>query len=140
MSDLKILAVTVDGKLSLALARPTTKISGIDKLVQIVTLCFLNRGKRSIFNPGRTGGLRELLGSNINPDDPQELFADIRLTVNQVERFIKESQTSTQRRPSERLRQLQLVDIVPTDLQEIQLYVAVVNEENQYTRAVVVVP
>lgn len=140
MSDLKILAVSVDGKLSLALARPTEKIADIDKLVQIVTLCFLNRGKRSIFNPGRTGGLRELLGSNVNPDDPQELFADIRLTVNQVERFIKESQAMTTRRPSERLRSLQLVDIVGTTDDEIKLYVAVVNEENKFTRAVVVVP
>lgn len=140
MSDLKILATTVDGKLSLALARPTQRAAGIDKLVQIVTLCFLNRGRRSIFNPGRTGGLREILGANINPEDPQELFADIRLTVSQVERFIKESQAKTTRRPSERLRRLDLVDLVPTDLQEVHLYVAVVNEENQFTRAVVVVP
>ena len=140
MSDLKILAISVDGKLSLALARPTQKVSGIDKLVQIVTLCFLNRGKRSIFNPGRTGGLRQLLGTNVDPDDPQELMADVRLTVNQVERFIKEDQTRTTRVPSERLRQLQLVDILATDAQEIQLFVAVVNEENHYTRAVVVVP
>lgn len=140
MSDLKILAISADGKLSLALARPTQKVSGIDKLVQIVTLCFLNRGKRSIFNPGRTGGLRQLLGSNVDPDDPQELMADVRLTVNQVERFIKEDQTRTTRVPSERLRQLQLVDILATDAQEIQLFVAVINEENHYTRAVVVVP
>jgi hypothetical protein len=115
-------------------------VEGIDLLVQIVALLFLLNGGRSISTPGRAGGLRELLGSNLDPDDPAELFADVRLIVSRVEQTIKEEQVRTQRGPSERLQALQLVDIIPDgdNGTSIEVIVAVVNEEQQQAQAVVV--
>lgn len=140
MPDIKVLVRDpTTGRLSIGLSRPPTLASGIDLLVQIVALLFLNNGGRSIVTPGRAGGLRSLLGSNINPDDPAELFADVRLIVSRVEQLIKEEQVRTRRPPSERLANLQLIDIVPDpDNPEFEIVVMVVNEEQQQSQAVVV--
>ena len=141
MPDLKILIRDpATGQLKLGLSRPPQKVEGIDLLVQTVALLFLLNGGRSIVSPGRSGGLRDLLGSNINPDDPSELFADVRLIVSRVEQTIKEEQVRTRRGPSERLQALQLIDIVPENLgTDIEIIVAVVNEEQQQAQAVVVI-
>jgi hypothetical protein len=140
MPDLKMLILDpATGRLRLGMPRPPAKISGIDLLVQIVVLLFMNNGGRAIVAPGRAGGLRALLGSNINPEDPSELFADVRLIVSRVEQLIKEEQVRTQRPPSERLHNLQLIDIVPDPVSpEIEIIIAVVNEEQQQSQAVVV--
>ena len=101
MPDLKVLIRDpATGRLRLGLPRPPQYVSGIDKLVQIVALLFMENGGRSITTPGRAGGLRSLLGSNINPDDPAELMADVRLITSRVEQQIKEEQVRTRRPPS----------------------------------------
>jgi hypothetical protein len=140
MPDLQILIRDAEtGRLRLGLPRPPRFVSGIDLLVQIVALLFMENGGRSIVSPGRAGGLRALLGSNIDPSDPSELMTDMRLIVSRVEQQIKQEQVRTKRPPSERLRNLQLVDIVPDDTStEVELVVAVVNEEQQQQQAVVV--
>lgn len=127
------------GRLRLGSPKPPVKISGIDLLVQIVALLLMNNGGRSIVSPGRAGGLRALLGTNFDPEDPSELFADIRLIVSRVEQTIKEEQVRTSRPPSERLQSLQLIDIVPDEVNfDIEVVIAVVNEEQQQAQAVVV--
>lgn len=140
MPDLKIITRDPNtGRLSLGLGRPPQEVSGIDLLVQIVALLFLTNGGRSIASPGRAGGLREFIGLAIDPNDPSELFADIQLMTSRIEQTIKEEQVLTNRPPSERLQSLQLVDIIPDDEQpEIEVIVAVVNEEQQQSQAVVV--
>ena len=116
--------------------RPPEFVSGIDKLVQIVALELLNSGGRSIFRPGAGGGLRVLLGTNVDYEDPTELFADVRLTISQVEQNIKTAQVTTLRPPSERLAALQIVDLVP-DLQDLTVTVllGVVSEDQQLGQA-----
>lgn len=140
MPDLKLLSRDPEtGRLHLGMPRPPQFVEGIDKLVQIVVLLFMENGGRSIVTPGRAGGLRALLGSSIDLEDPSELLADVRLIVSRVEQQIKEEQGSTQRPPSERLRSLQLVDILPDATNpEIEVVVAVINEEQQQAQAVVV--
>lgn len=141
MPDLKILTLdATTGRLVLGIPRPPQTVSGIDLLVQIVVVLFLNNGGRSIFNPGRAGGLRSFIGLNFDPDDPAELFADLRLMTSHVEQMIKEEQAATNRNASERLLTLQVLDIIPDDVNpEIELIVQVVNEEQQTQRAVVVI-
>jgi hypothetical protein len=115
-------------------------VEGIDLLVQIVALLYLSNGGRSIFEPGRAGGLRSFIGLNFDPDDPAELFADLRLMTSRIEQMIKEEQEKTRRTASERLLALQLLDIIPDDINpEIEIIVQVVNEEQQTQQAVVVV-
>ena len=140
--DLKILSRDPStGALTLGLPRPPEYVSGIDKLVQIVALELLNNGGRSIFSPGSGGGLRALLGINTDYDDPSELFSDVRVAVSQVEQNIRTAQVTTTRPPSERLAQLQIVDIVPDESSlAVQVFLGVVNEEQSLAQAVVASP
>lgn len=141
MPDLKVLTRDpVTGRLTPGVPRPPQQVSGIDLLVQIVALLYLNNGGRSIFEPGRAGGLRTFIGLNYDPDDPAELFADLRLMTSRIEQMIKEEQEKTLRKASERLLSLQLLDIIPDDVNpEIEIIVQVVNEEQRTSQAVVVV-
>jgi len=141
MPDLKILKFdSITGRLLPGVSRPPQFVEGVDLLVQVVVLLFLNNGGRSVFEPGRSGGLRNIIGQNFDPSDPSELFADLRLMTTRIEQQIKEEQTKTNRPPSERLYSLQLLDIVPdATLPEIEIIVQVMNEEQQTQRAVVVV-
>ena len=141
MPDLKVLTRdSITGRLVPGISRPPQQVSGIDLLVQIVTLLFLNNGGRSISEPGRAGGLRNFIGLNFDPDDPSELFADLRLMTSRVEQMIKEEQERTSRPASERLLSLSLLDIVPDPvLPEIEIIVQVRNQEQQTGQAVVVV-
>lgn len=140
MADLKILTEDpATGRLRLGVPRPPQTVEGIDLLVQIVVVLLLNNGGRSIFAPDRGGGLRLLIGSNYDPTDPSELFADLRLMVSQVEERIKAEQLITRRPPSERLLSLSLIDIVAGDDQlEVEVVLQVINEEQQTQQAVVV--
>jgi len=140
MPDIKILNRNpVNGRLEPGLGSPPQEIEGIDLLVQNVALLFLTNGGRSIAFPGRVGGLREFIGTNFDPTDPSELFADMQVMVSQVEQRIKEEQVNTDRPPSERLLALQLIDIVPDEDQPIiDIIVSVINEEQQTAQAVVV--
>lgn len=137
--DLKLFAQDpASGVLIFGISDPPQTVSGIDKLVQIVALALLNNGGRSITNPGRAGGLRRLIGGNINLDDPSELFADIRIMTGRVEQTIKEEQLRITRPTSERLLSLQLIDIVPNELElAIEVIVGVVNEDRVLAQATV---
>jgi hypothetical protein len=137
--DLKVLiADPATGALTLGLPRPPQYVSGIDKLVQIVVLELLNNGGRSIFQPGGGGGLRAILGTNVDYDDVSELFSDVQVTISRVEENIKQAQVNTQRPPSERLGQLQIVDIVPDEANlAVEVFIGVVNEEQTLAQAVV---
>lgn len=141
MPDLKVLTRdATTGRLTPGVPRPPQTVEGIDLLVQIVVLLYLNNGGRSIFEPGRAGGLRAFIGLNYDPDDPSELFADLRLMTSRIEQMIKEEQEKTRRTASERLLSLQLLDIIPDDVNpEIEIIVQVINEEQQTQQAVVVV-
>ena len=138
--DLQVLTADASGALSLGMPTPPRRVSGIDKLVQLVVLALLNVGGRSIFSPGKAGGLRALLGSNIDYDDPSELFADVRLVVSRLEQVIKEDQVLTTRPPSERLAAIQVVDIVPdVSNLEASIVLGVFNEEQKVAQAVVAI-
>jgi len=141
MPDLKVLITDPNtGRLRVGIPRPPQQVEGIDLLVQIVVLLYLNNGGRSIFAPGRAGGLRDYIGLNHDPDDPSELFADLRLMTSRIEQIIKEEQARTTRPPSERLQSLFVLDIIPDDTQpEIEIQVQVVNEEQTTAQAVVTI-
>lgn len=139
MPDLKVLTTdAVTGRLRLGVPRPPQTVEGIDLLVQIVAVLLLTNGGRSIFNPDRSGGFRSLIGSNYIVEDVGELFADIRMILNRVEQTIKEEQAKTTRPPSEILSKLELINIIPNEEQgDIEVVVAVINEERQQAQALV---
>lgn len=126
------------GRMTVGMSRPPETVSGIELLVQTVVLFYLNNGGRSIFSPGRAGGLREYIGLNYDHEDPSEIFADMRLITSRIEEMIKEEQVKTDRPPSERLITLRVIDIIPDETQlEIELQVQVINEEQQTAQAMV---
>ena len=136
--DLKMLSRTADGTLVLGMSRPPEFLDGIDKLVQIVTLVLLTNPGRSIFTPSKGGGLRSLIGINIDPEEPGELFADIRLMIERSRDFILQTQVNTMRPSSERLKDLQLVDIVLNDnSDQVEVLLGVINEEQDVGQALV---
>ena len=139
MATLKVLvADPATGALSLGLPSPPQYVSDIDLLVQIIVLDLLNNGGRSITEPDKGGGLRTLIGINIDPDDPSEIMADVRMIVSRVEQRIKEKQVSTGRPPSERLSTLQLIDVSPdSSADSVLVYLGVINEEEQVSQAMV---
>lgn len=140
MSDLKVLQADAYGVLSLGIQRPPEYVDGIDKLVQIVALTLMTNPGRSIIDPNKGGGIRSLVGSNINPDDPGELFADIRLMVERTRDYVFQSQVNTARTPAERLSDLQLVDVVLDEYSsEVGVVLAVVNEEQIASQAMVAI-
>ena len=140
--DLKILvADPVTGALQLGMPRPPEFVSGIDKLVQMVALELLNNGGRSIFRPGAGGGMRALLGTNVDYDDASELFGDVNVTLSRIEQNLKQGQATTSRPPSERLSRLQVIDIVPDESNlAVNVVVGVINEEQTVAQAVVALP
>ena len=140
MANLKLLVRDpATGRLKLGMPRPPEFVQGIELLVQLVAILFLTNGGRSITNPGWAGGMRALLGTNYDISDPSELMADIKLIVSRVEELIKQDQVRTRRPPSEMLQALQLIDLVPDPVNpEIEVIVAVVNQEQQQAQAVVV--
>lgn len=126
------------GRLRLGLSTPPQTVEGIDFLVQLVAMSLLNGGGRSIFNPGRGGGLRQYIGQNYDPEDPAELLADITIIVNRVDQSIKEEQNLVSRHPSERLSEIIIVDLRPNEeAQEIDLIIYVVNEEDKQAQAAI---
>jgi hypothetical protein len=137
--DLKLLVQDPEtGILTLGLSRPPQYVSGIDKLVQIVVLELHNNGTRSIFRPGAGGGLRALLGTNVDYDDVSELFSDVQVTLSRVQENIQSAQVNTRRPPSERLSSIQIVVIVPDETNlAVEVYLGVVNEEQAGAQAVV---
>jgi hypothetical protein len=138
--DLKVFQADADGVLTMGIQRPPTYVTGIDKLVQTVALVLMTNPGRSIIDEEKGGGVRALIGSNIDPDDPAELFADIRLMVDRTRDYVVQSQINTTRPTSERLSDLQLVDVVLDEYSsEVGILIAVVNEEQIASQAVVAI-
>lgn len=126
------------GALRIGIPRPPQTVEGINALMQIVALTMLNNGGRAITRPGWAGGLRKLIGANLDGDDMSEVFADLRIMISTIEQLIKEDQVNTNRPPSERLQSLQLIDVTPDDSDlAVLATVAVINEEHQQSRAIV---
>lgn len=139
MADIKIVHKDPNtGVLTIGIPRPPQFVSGIDLLVQIVTIELLTSPGRDIIDPDAGGNLRSLIGSNMAFDDEAEIFAEMRVMVSAAEENIKRKQRNSNRPASEQLGQLQLIDIVP-DEENLQLEVIlrVVSLDQQDTSAIV---
>lgn len=136
--DVKVFTISATGSLVMGVSRPPVMLTGIDKLVQMVALVLLTNPGRSISSPGKGGGIRSLIGTNIDPEAPEELFADIRLMIERTKDYIIQSQANTTRDASERLKDLTLVDIVlKDDSDQGEIVLAVTNQEQDTGQAIV---
>ena len=114
------------------------KVTGICKLIQIVILCLMNTPGRDILDPSKGAGLRTLVGSNIDPNDSTELYGDIAQKINKAEAEIIASQVGINDPSSEKLAELQILDInsgVKAD--EIFIRLRIINQEGRASDVVV---
>jgi hypothetical protein len=139
MSDVKIISKDpITGVLSIGISRPPRFVSGIDLLVQIVTIELLHSPGRDVLEPDTGANLRSLIGSNIAFDDEAEIFAEIKLMVQAAENNIKKTQASSSRPANEQLAKLELMDVVPDEESlQLEIIIRVTSLDQQSTDAVV---
>ena len=114
------------------------KITGISKLIQIVVLSLLNVPGQDVLDPDLGGGLPSLIGSNINPNDSTEIFADVVQRIKKCQREVIDAQIGLNEDPEEKLQELQIVSIDNgTNLDEIFVRIRVINELGRTTDIVV---
>jgi len=81
------------------------KISGLEKLVQIVVMALLNSPGRSAMYPEQGAGLKDFIGQyNISITDPSEMLGEIAEKIEKIKEEILDNQNSLENdAPSERL-------------------------------------
>lgn len=135
--DIQVIKVDPETRLVSFELQPK-KPTGILKLVQIVVLSLLDVPGQDVLDPDRGSGIPALVGSNIDLSDPQEILAEVAQSVRKTEREILDSQIGIDDDPSERLRQIQIVDLVPGEqIDQIFLKLRVVNESGRSADVVV---
>lgn len=113
-------------------------ISGIDLLVQVVVLSLLNVQGQDVLDPEQGGGLPALIGQNIDPNDPTEIFADVALRVKKTQAEMISNQIGLEIPASERLREVTIVSIEQgANIDEILVRLRVSNEEGRTTDVVI---
>jgi phage baseplate assembly protein W len=115
------------------------KVTGISKLIQIVVLSLMNVPGRDVLDPDKGGGLPSLVGANIDPNDSTEIYAEIAQKIRKSETEIISDQVGIGDPPSEKLAELQILDIRRSDvnIDEIFVRIRVINQEGRATDIVV---
>lgn len=126
MNDYKVIRIDErTRKVTINPPFPPKKISGIDKLIQTVVLAIFNTPGRDVFNPERGSGLPDLIGTNFNPNDPQEATAEVTERIEKIrEEIIEDQNALTEESPSELLADLQVLSVdtgINIDSLEVEL-------------------
>jgi len=140
MDDFKVYTRDpITGQVTLEVPNPPQKISGLDKLVQVVILALLNDPGRSAFYPTNGSGIPSLVGSNISSEDQTEVLAEISSKVDKIEEEILDSQSDLENEdPSERLREIIVLNAeTGVNIDEVLLELRVVSESGEEINLVV---
>lgn len=112
MEDFKVFTIEENGRVVLRPPSLPEKVSGKDKLVQIVIMALLTDPGRNVNYPERGSGLPSRIGSNINPNDPTEALADASERIEKIRDEIIDAQSTLKNEtPSERLQDLILLNV-----------------------------
>jgi hypothetical protein len=93
----------------------TQPISGTAKLVQVVVLSLLNVPGKDLLDPALGGGVPDLIGMNIDLEDPSEATAELVRKVKKVQSEVLASQVGLAILDEEKLQQLTVVSVGPTE-------------------------
>lgn len=85
--------------------------TGLDKLIQLVTMSLLSSPGRDIFNPRGGAGLREILPKGANQTTEDGVLSDVSISLMRVEDEIKSAQNEEEEDPNARLASLALVSV-----------------------------
>lgn len=135
--DIKVLNVDEDTGL-ITFKIQAKKVSGLDKLVQVVVLALLNSPGRDVLDPDRGSGIPTLVGSNIDPNDSTEIFAEVAQRVMRTQAEIIDSQIGLDESDEEQLREIKIINIERGgSIDEIFVRLKIINEAGQQTSLVV---
>lgn len=113
------------------------RLTGISKLVQIVVLSLMNVPGQDVLDPDKGGGIPTLVGSNIDPNDSTEIFAEVARRIRKTEQEIIDFQIGVNDPPDEKLRELRILGIERGgSADEVFVRIRVVNEAGQATDVV----
>ena len=107
MNDYKIISIDpITRVVSINPPAVPTKITGLEKLVQVVVLALLNRPGRSAMYPNTGAGMLDFIGQyNMAVNDPSETLGAVMERVEKIKEEILEFQNAlTNEDPSERLK------------------------------------
>lgn len=134
--DIKLIEVGADKVVRFKLS--TTVVTGMEKLVQIVVLTLMDVPGKSVLFPEAGGAIPSLIGQNIDINDPNEILADITNKVRKTQSEIIDNQLLTRAIPSERLRELRIMDLRQgASLDQIFLRLRIVNEAGRQVDVIV---
>ena len=96
--------------------RPTStntplSVTGVDKLIQIVTMELLSSPGRDIFNLSGGAGLREVLPTGAQQKTETGVLSDLSIAIMRIEENIKARQNEEEIDPKARLASLILLDV-----------------------------
>lgn len=130
MDDFKIFTLEENNRLVLKPPATPTKVSGKDKLIQIVLLSLLTDPGRNVSYYANGSGLPSLVGSNIDPSDPTEVLSDVSERIEKARDEIIDAQSSLKNEtPSERLQDLILINVdIGDQIDEIFVKIRIVSE------------
>lgn len=112
-------------------------VSGLTKLLQIVVLSLLNNPGRDILDPDRGAGIRDMIGSNFDPTDLNEILGELTRRIRKTEKEILADQVGLNAQPSEKLREIKIISVAPGDaLDEIAARIRIINELGQQSDVV----
>lgn len=135
--DIQFIDVEPQSRRVLYVIKPK-KVKGISKLIQIVVFSLLNIPGRDVLDPDKGGGLPSLVGSNIDPNDSTELFAEVVQRIKKSETEIISDQVGVDDPVEEKLSELQIVDLFKgAAADELFVRIRVVNQAGQATDIVV---
>jgi hypothetical protein len=137
MSDVKVIQVDPETK-KVSLVLTSTKVTGVDKLIQLVILSLLTSPGSSLLEEDSGGGMEDLVGYNIGENDVSELQAEISRKVSRTQREIVKSQVGLNISAEEKLRKIDVVHVKPgADLSSVDVRIRIENEVGR-TRDVVI--
>jgi len=139
MDDLRLYTIDANGRVSFTPPPVPQKASGMALLLQIVLLALFTTPGRNVFNPERGGGIMDLVGSNIDPDDDTEIIADITQRLEKIKAEIISSQSILVEEPSSsKLRDLQVVRIERgTNIDELMVKFRIISEAGETFQMIV---
>lgn len=140
MSDFRVYQVDeLTGRVRIEAGGVPKKVSGLEKLIQIVLLAIFNDPGRNVFTPNQGSGLPSIIGSNFNPNDPLESLADVTERIEKIRVEILENQNNlVNEELTERLLDLQVLSVeTGFQIDEIIVKLKLISEAGSSTTIVI---
>jgi hypothetical protein len=113
------------------------KVTGIDKLTQIVFVTLFTSTRSDLIDPTGGGGLQDMIGMNIDPEDLSEVQAELTRRVSATQAEIIQNQIGLDISSEEKLKSIEIVSVSSIEDDEINIRLRITNELGR-TRDVVV--